>query len=204
MKPGMSSQATSDLELYDRMRAGDESAFVELYRRLEGRIFRFAWQMSGSESLAEDVTQEVFLTLLRGAESFDRARGTVAAYLFGVARKQVLRHLERDRAGVTIQSDEDGPEVAVSPEDIHADLTRRQSLEAVRGAVLALPRRYREVVVLCDLEEMDYRDAAEVLGCAVGTVRSRLHRGRNLLLDKLNRGNADPAAGGLQPARCWL
>jgi RNA polymerase sigma-70 factor (ECF subfamily) len=74
--------------------------------------------------------------------------------------------------------------------DTLANLTRAEAVEAVRQAVLALPTHYREVVVMCDLEEMDYAGAASALGCSVGTVRSRLHRARGLLTAKLR---ADPA-----------
>jgi RNA polymerase sigma-70 factor (ECF subfamily) len=82
-------------------------------------------------------------------------------------------------------------------------LTHREGIAALRRAVQALPRRYREVVVLCDLEEVDYADAAVVLSCPIGTVRSRLHRARGLLLDKLNQErNPRQAVGGLKPARC--
>ena len=69
--------------------------------------------------------------------------------------------------------------------DTLGDLTRAESVEALRQAVLTLPVRYREAVVLCDLQEMSYADAAAVVGCALGTIRSRLHRGRALLTVKL-------------------
>ena len=83
------------------------------------------------------------------------------------------------------------------------DLTRREGLETLRRAVQALPRRYREVVVLCDLEEVDYADAAVALGCPIGTVRSRLHRARGLLLEKLSpERNSRQAVSSLKPMRC--
>jgi len=200
----MQNRPESDEHLLQRIRTGDESAFLALYRRLQGGIYRFALQMSGSAAAAEDVTQEVFLALIRDGFGFDSNRGTLAGYLYGIARKQVLRHLERDRIDVPLAEDDGEERQMASPGDVFGDLTRKQSIESVRAAVLALPRRYREVVVLCDLEEMDYAAAAEALGCAVGTVRSRLHRARALLVDKLNRGTPDPAAGGLQPARCGI
>jgi RNA polymerase sigma-70 factor (ECF subfamily) len=94
------------------------------------------------------------------------------------------------------------PELAVNDDPL-ADLTRRQGIDALRRAVQALPRRYREVVVLCDLEEVDYADAAFILGCPIGTVRSRLHRARALLLEKLNQErNLRPALGAWKPVRC--
>jgi len=195
----------TDEELLIRIHCGDEHAFVSLYGRRQGAIFRFAMHMSGSESFAEDVTQEVFLTLLRDSSGFDATRGGLSAYLFGIARKLVLRHIDKSRFDIGLDA---GLDEAALPEfsaadDPLSDLTRREGLEALRRAVQALPRRYREVVVLCDLEEVDYANAALALGCPIGTVRSRLHRARAMLLDKLNsdrKGRPDP----LKTARCFV
>jgi RNA polymerase sigma-70 factor (ECF subfamily) len=179
----------SDDELLMRMRSGDEQAFVSLYRRRQAAIYRFALHMSGSMTVAEDVTQEVFLALIREECGYDPERGTLSSYLFGIARKLVLRHVERGRADVALETDVDSsarPELMVNDDPL-TDLTDREGIEALRRAVFTLPRRYREVVVLCDLEEVDYGEAALVLGCPVGTVRSRLHRARALLLEKLSQ-----------------
>ncbi len=191
----------SDDELLRMMRTGDESAFVALYRRKQGVIFRFALRMSGSESVAEDVTQEVFLHLMRGNGNFDSERGSFQAYLFGIARNQVLRRIERDRTFrlVSIDGNEDGTdapltEALIVAGDLLGDLTRRETIESVRQAVLALPAHYREVVVLCDLHEMSYQEAAEILDCAIGTVRSRLHRARAILVERLQSLNSVAAA----------
>jgi RNA polymerase sigma-70 factor, ECF subfamily len=177
---------TGDQDLLSRARAGDEASFTALYRRRQACVYRFALQMSGSPSVAEEVTQEVFLTVIRDASRFDPERGTLLAYLYGIARNQVLRSLERDRPYVPMQEE---PECEGSQwtarEDTLGDLTRDETIESVRQAVLALPANFREVVVLCDLHEMSYVDAAAALGCALGTVRSRLHRARGMLLDKL-------------------
>jgi RNA polymerase sigma-70 factor (ECF subfamily) len=195
----------TDDELLIRSHSGDEQAFVSLYRRRQGGIFRFALHMSGSEAAAEDITQEVFLALLREQEGYDPRRGTVSAYLFGIARKLVLRHLDRSRLDVALEIDDENAPEAVAGMDPLIDLTRREGLEALRRAVLALPRRYREVVVLCDLEEMDYAAAAISLACPVGTVRSRLHRARALLFEKLQQDrNSRPVAAALNPARCLI
>jgi RNA polymerase sigma-70 factor (ECF subfamily) len=179
----------TDDELLFRLRNGDEQAFVALYRRRQGAIYRFAMHMSGSPAAAEDITQEVFLALLRQECGYDRERGTLSGYLFGIARKLVLRGLERGRADVSLEVDTDdvAPRELAVIDDPLAGLTRREGIEALRRAVQALPRRYREVVVLCDLEELDYAEAAVVLGCPIGTVRSRMHRARALLLEKLNQ-----------------
>jgi RNA polymerase sigma-70 factor (ECF subfamily) len=183
------STQTSDLDLLRRMQDGDEAAFLELYKRRQGAIYRFALHMSGSPQVAEDVTQDVFLMLMREPGRFEPQRGSLAAYLYGIARNRVLQHLEQGSLHLPL-SDEEGtddnpPELLVQLPDSLDDLTRREDLERLRQAVLALPARYREVVVLCDLHEMDYTQAAATLGCAVGTVRSRLHRARSLLLRKL-------------------
>jgi RNA polymerase sigma-70 factor (ECF subfamily) len=199
----------SDDELLRLMIAGDESAFVMLYRRRQGGIYRFALQMSGSETIAEDVTQEVFMVLMKEARTYDPARGSLSAYLYGVARNHVLRALGRDRSFVQLaETHEDEGEGAhaqlVAHDDPLGDLTRNEMIESVRQAVVALPAHYREVVILCDLHEMSYVEAAEVLGCAVGTIRSRLHRARSLLVEKLRATKAPgPASEMINTARCF-
>jgi RNA polymerase sigma-70 factor, ECF subfamily len=197
----------TDDELLTRSRSGDDQAFLVLYRRRQGAIFRFAMHMSGSSATAEDVTQEVFLALIREDCGFDPERGSVSAYLFGIARKLVLRSLERGRGDVALDpgSEETARAEMAAADNPLLDLTRRETLEALRKAVLALPRRYREVVILCDLEELDYADAAIALGCPIGTVRSRLHRARALLLEKLTpeRGPRT-AVGTWKPLRSFI
>ena len=204
MKPDL---PETDDELLIRMRSGDEQAFVALYRRRQAAIYRFALHMSGSATVAEDVTQEVFLALIREECGFDPERGTLSGYLFGIARKLVLRHVERGRSDVALETDVEGsaPLALMVQDDPLTDLIGREGIEALRRSVLALPPRYREVVVLCDLEEVDYGEAALVLGCPIGTVRSRLHRARALLLEKLSqRWHRRPGVGALKPIRCLI
>lgn len=198
----------SDIELLQSMLAGDEGALAALYRRRQKGVFRFVLQMCGSQTVAEDVTQEVFMVLISEGHTFDPSRGSVNAFLLGVARNHVLRRLRRERFYVPIQEDGESdrnvnqaPQTTSGPLD---DLSRTERIESVRKAVLALPERYREVVVLCDLEELSYVEAAEILGCAVGTVRSRLHRGRALLIQKLRPSQEEETAQPTtKPARCF-
>lgn len=180
----------SDEELLRGMLDGDEDAFAALYQRRHGPVFRFALQMCGSETMAEDVTQDAFLVLLRTGASFDPQKGALISFLYGVARNQVLRRFERDRRLTQIDDDEiedNGSSLIASRirENPLANLSRGELVVHVRQAVLALPTHYREAVVLCDLHEMSYVEAAQIIGCAVGTVRSRLHRGRGMLVEKL-------------------
>lgn len=178
----------SDTDLLRRAREGDESAFVALYRRTQGPIFRFALQMSGSPTVAEDVTQEVFLALARDGSRFDPEKGSLQSYLFGMTRNIALKRFDRRATLVSIDEERDagdGPDAMAATADPHRDLARSETIDIVRRAVLALPPHYREVVALCDLQEVSYEDAAAALECAVGTVRSRLHRGRAMLAERL-------------------
>ena len=173
----MDGQEPGDNELFARMRAGDEEAFTLLYRRRQSGLFRYALLMCGSRTTAEDVTQEVFLALIRDGGNFDPGRGPLMAYLYGIARKKVLRCLEREPAQAMDEAvAEDGP---------LTQLLKKESIRAVWDAVRLLPVHYREAVVLCELQEMSYEEAAAALGCSVGTIRSRLHRGRGLLGERL-------------------
>ena len=94
------------------------------------------------------------------------------------------------------------PSTEICPLD---DLTRAETIESVRRAVLSLPSKYREVVVLCELQDISYGETAEILGCAIGTVRSRLHRARALLLAKLRPAAEAEDAGSatVKSARCF-
>ena len=197
-----------DEELLRRMQAGDETAFTALYRRRQGGIYRFVLEISGSAPLAEDVTQEVFMALIRDSRGYDPARGSLAAYLLGMARHHALRFLKRDQTYVPIPQTGDGSRdggdlTPVSDEDPHSAMSRQETIHSVRQAILSLPGHYREAVVLCDLNEMSYEDTAAVLGCSVGTVRSRLHRGRALLMQKLMGGvKAEAGNEAIGPSRC--
>lgn len=197
----------SDLDLLRLMMAGGEDGFTELYRRRQGGVYRFALQMSGSPAIAEDVTQEVFIVLMRTAERYDPDRGSLAAYLYGIARNYVLRRLEQDRVFIPlVDSSEEimTPPALIAEGDPLGDLTRGEMIQSVRDAILTLPAHYREVVVLCELHEMSYIETANVVGCAVGTVRSRLHRARALLVERLRAArdrNSDSQE--VNPARCF-
>jgi RNA polymerase sigma-70 factor (ECF subfamily) len=182
----LESPSHSDGDLLRLLSSGDEKAFIEFYRRHQGFVYRFALQMSGKTEIAEEVTQDVFVVVMNSGARYDSERGSVAAFLYGIARNFVLRALERERPYLTVLDDPAGETQEVAAEhDVFGDLVQNERLETLRKAVLALPPAYREVVVLCDLHERDYAEAATALGCAIGTVRSRLHRARALLAEKM-------------------
>jgi RNA polymerase sigma-70 factor, ECF subfamily len=170
-----------EMKLLKRLQAGDERAFETLYSRHMPPVYRYALRMTGSQSDADDVVQELFLALIRNARGYDPERGELRSYLYGLARRLILRRLPSEAP-----MNDDTPEPAVE-DDPFERLDLEQRLELVRAAVASLPAGYREVVVLCDLEEMAYADAAVTMGCAVGTVRSRLHRARAMLLSRMEK-----------------
>jgi RNA polymerase sigma-70 factor, ECF subfamily len=200
----------ADVRLLRQMTRGDESAFVQVYRQKHPAIYRFALHMTGNPAMAEDVTQEVFMALIRDPKRFDPARGTLGGYLFGIARNHLRKRWEQDRRLVSFDGDPDdlhesasvsassrrttgsvdvsgngNGRGASSPAASWDEFTALETAGRVRQAVGTLPENYREVVVLCELEEMSYEEAAAALGCPVGTVRSRLHRARAMLVEKL-------------------
>lgn len=192
----------TDEELLSQALAGDEQAFTTLYRRKQGAVYRFALHMSGSSQVAEEVTQEVFVFLFRRGARFDPARGSLGPFLFGVARNYVRRAMERSFTESALNSPaEDHEESLVTEHDPADGIAQTQTSRAVWKAVLSLPEHYREVVVLCDLQDQTYAQAAEALECAIGTIRSRLHRAHEMLAKKLQGSAVAPGISGLA-ARC--
>jgi RNA polymerase sigma-70 factor, ECF subfamily len=178
-----------DDALLKRSAKGDENAFTELYRRHQASVYRFALRMTGNSWAAEEIVQDVFMTLVREPKKYDADRGTLGAFLYGVARNRIMKHLERVPRYLSL--DEKGEAGHEAHGRLHEQMTPahwaelRERSKQVRAAVVELPPEFREAVVLCELEEMSYEEAASVLDCPVGTIRSRLHRGRALLLAKL-------------------
>jgi len=175
--------------LLRRSAKGDQDAFELLYRRYQAPLYRFALRMTGHPWAAEEIVQEVFLTVIREPKKFDPSRGTLGGFLYGVARNRVMKHLERTPRDLPLaEKPDDGfsPDTLASKELTPVEWTElRERRAQVRAAVLDLPVEFREAIVLCELEEMSYEEAASALQCPVGTIRSRLHRGRALLLAKL-------------------
>jgi RNA polymerase sigma-70 factor (ECF subfamily) len=177
-----------DERLLAELAAGVEEAFVELYRRRHHDVYRFAFAMAKSRSFAQDVTQEVFLNVLENASRFDSAKGSVRAWLFGCARYVTLDRLRLERRWTD--------DIPAEPATFDSDerLLADQRSERLHAAIARLPIEYREALVLFELQELSYAETAAVLECPVGTVRSRLHRGRALLAAMLDEGEQPAAA----------
>ncbi len=172
-----------DRDLLRRFCVGDREAFTTLYRAHFPAVFRFVLYMTGDRLQAGEITQDVFVWLVHHPGDFDAERGELPAFLGGVARKLLHRRQQAERRWLPLD------EAAFAPaRDAGAEFTqgleKLQDVQELRKAIAALPERYREAVVLCDLQEKSYQQAADELGCALGTVRSRLHRARELLVRK--------------------
>jgi RNA polymerase sigma-70 factor, ECF subfamily len=177
----------SDADLLRRALAGEESAFLSLYERLKGGIFRYAFYMTNSKTAAEEITQEVFISLLKEGGSYREDRGDLGAFVFGIARNFVRRMQRREHAYHSLPGDDALENLSASlvAETVSGQLIRNEVTERVRAAIASLPDHYRHAVVLCDLCELPYEEAAKRLRCAVGTIRSRLNRAHALLAQKL-------------------
>jgi RNA polymerase sigma-70 factor (ECF subfamily) len=179
---------TRDDVLLRRAAKGDEEAFTVLYRRHQAAIYRFALRMTGNAWASEEIVQDVFMTLMREPKKYDAERAALAAYLYGIARNRVMKHLERLPREVALDEQNENGARGAAVTNVVTPMhwaERQERLEQVRSAVLDLPAEFREAVVLCELEELSYEEASQRIGCPIGTIRSRLHRGRALLLAKL-------------------
>jgi len=175
-----------DSECMTRLAAGDATALRDLYQRHGRALLRFSSAMCRSRQAAEDMVHDTFVALLHEPVSFDAARGSVFGYLCGVLRHRVSRHFRQQRRWVALDTENDASPAhlgdAASPAD---EIARSEITVAFRRAMLELPLPHREVIALCDLEELPYTTVAGILDCPVGTVRSRLHRARALLTIRL-------------------
>ena len=179
-----------EFALLARMRQGDEAAFVALYRRHCDAVYRLALLYCGSTAQAADVTQETFIHFMTRTDQFDPLRGTIGAWLCGVAR-----NLARKAMGH--REDPTDPEMLASdthPHEDHVDsntplerLLKKEAAEKVRASLAALAPHYRDVLILCEISDLTYAEAAQVCGIDIGTVRSRLSRARAQFARRLAR-----------------
>jgi len=180
---------TADHELLRLTHAGRADAFTALYRRHQGPLYRYALMRCGSADMAADVVQEAFMGLLTKRFGFDPLRGQLQHFLFGVARNLILKLEEaRHRQVALPEPDEDGEleleQACEGPEPL-ARLLGIEAAEQVRRALGLLPPHYRDVVILFELHELSYQEIAAVCQVDIGTVRSRLSRGRAALAKRL-------------------
>ena len=178
-----------DLQLLRSIRQGDQAAFQSLYRRHRSGLYGFALMHCGAPDVAADVVQDVFMGLLNDSYGFDPLRGKLAHFLYGVARNMVLRHARQNERWVQPDEDEDSDtarqEVASAGDEPLNRLLDHEATERLRRALARLAPHYRDVLILYELHELSYQEIANVCQLDLGTVRSRLSRGRSALAKAL-------------------
>ena len=168
----------SDPELLAAAQQGSSDAIASLYRRHGPLIYRYVLRLSRDNAIAEEITQEVFLALLRQTDRYDAQRAALSTWLCGIARRQLWRHLELSQRFIPIDTP-DEPFDPPSPDDDPSEqFTRAEAIATVREGLEDLPLLLKEVIVLCEFEELTYQQVSLILAIPIGTVRSRLHRAR--------------------------
>jgi RNA polymerase sigma-70 factor (ECF subfamily) len=185
------SDLDQDARLVDRCLQGDESAWEDLVKAHTRRIYAICFRFTGKDSEAQDLTQEVFLRVFRTVKSFRAGEGSFTVWLSRLTRNLLIDHYRRKKFDRMTDSIED--QLAVLEERTSAGsradgmLAGREASEALQAALARLSPELRETVILRDLEELEYREVAQVLNVPEGTVKSRLNRGRAELARILRR-----------------
>ena len=174
---------------------GDGEGFRQLFRRHHQAVFHFAYRLSGSESLAEDITQDCFLSLLEHPARYNRALGSLKTYLFGMVRNLFLKYLRRSGSNVNLEDSDVAVRLDGGP-DPAAQALKQELGESVRKAVGMLPPLKREALVLFEYEGLALTEIAQVVGADVTAVKSRLSRARENLRSLLapNVSNASKSS----------
>ncbi len=176
--------AADDATLLGRLAAGDAAALDLLYRREAGPVYRYALALCSNAAWAADATHEAFMALATRPTSYDASRGALGAWLAGVARHALAATWREGRLCEPLP-DDDGPFDAISTgaaaHSPEALLVQVQDSAEVWAALRALPAPFREALVLVDLQERPYAEAAQIAGIQINTLRTRLHRARHKL-----------------------
>lgn len=189
-------RSSEDAALAARIARGDRAALEQAYRREAAAVYRYALAICANPGWAADATQDAFVALASHAQGYDAVRGTLGAWLAGIARHTLLAQWRRETGHVPLDdADDERTDAAAhghpfddTPETL---LVRAQSGERVWAAVRRLPVPFREALVLVDLQERPYAEAARIAGIETNTLRTRLHRARTRLAALLDE---DPGA----------
>jgi len=189
--PASGAAPSDEAALLARLAEGDADALALVYRRESASVYRYALALAGDEAAALDAVHDAFAQLLRGPQGFQPGRGSLGAYLAGMARHQLLNQWRDARRHVALDVLDDSLEADDAAEPMPASdarLTRTQTQDSLWAAIRRLSWPQREALVLVDLQEHSYEDAATVAGISVDVLRTRLHRARQRLADLLAVG----------------
>lgn len=163
----------------------ENDAFAAMFRAYDRRIYYTAYRFLGSREEAADITQEVFLRAWKNFESIDPAR-PVFPWLFRITKNLCINRANRksgSEAGLEF------PELQAGSESVEREVTERESVTEIRAAVMALPEKFREIIILKHYDECSYDEMAEILDIPKGTVMSRLFNARKMLKNKLEENH---------------
>jgi RNA polymerase sigma-70 factor (ECF subfamily) len=189
----MNAQATEqegDEQLAARVAAGDRDALAQVYAREGDRVYRYVLAMTGNAALAADVLQDTFVQFAARPQGYDAARGPLQGYLVGIARHAVLAQWSRDSRHTSLDGDGAPVIEADAGDDPGELLVARQDGAALLAAIARLPAPFREALVLVELQERSYAEAAAIAGIELNTLRTRLHRAKLKLAQMLRAGAA--------------
>jgi RNA polymerase sigma-70 factor, ECF subfamily len=173
-------ERTTDEALLRRAGEGDQAAFLELYDRHRQPIFRFAYRLLGEVGIAEDVTHDCFLSLIRKPENFHPDRASLRTYLFAAARNLALKHFRNSGREAGLDELAEEPQVSSRHEPLRQLLDEELATE-IRRAVSSLAPLQREALILFEYEGLSLNEIAEITGSDSGAVKGRLYRARERL-----------------------
>ena len=173
-------ERTTDEVLLSRAGEGDQAAFLELYERHRQPIFRFAYRLLGEVDIAEDVTHDCFLGLIRKPENFRPERASLRTYLFAAARNLALKHFRSSGRETGFDEVSEEPQLSRRQEPLGKLLDKELAAE-VRRAVMSLAPLQREALILFEYEGLSLNDVAQITGADVGAIKGRLYRARERL-----------------------
>lgn len=186
--PPIPAPASEEAALLARLSEGDADALALLYRRESGSVYRYALSLAGDEAAALDAVQEAFAQLLRGPHAWQPERGSLGAYLAGMARHQLLNQWRDAKRHVPLDDALDTTDAAPAMPPSDTRLHEAQQQDRLWAAIRRLSWPQREALVLVDLQERSYEEAAAIAGVSADTLRSRLHRARQRLAELLALG----------------
>lgn len=187
-------KAVTDEQLIRWVADGDPSCLAALFERYHRDVYRFFLHMLRNKALSEDLTQEVFLKMLKKAKSF-RGDGSFRAWMFSIARNVALQHLRRHKLRQTEELDEASMEGLADSRSAEQSAAGRQKVALVMQAMASLPAAMQEVILLGRFEFDNYEELGQALNCNAGTARVRMHRAMNLLNTTFQRTHGVPIDG---------
>ena len=179
----MPDRITDEL-LLEKAGGGDQTAFLLLYERYRNPIFRFSYRVVGSVEVAEDITHDCFLSLIRKPRNFEPSRGSLRTYLYAAARNLAMKYFRSSGRELAIDDLAEHPSAPRREEPLRRMLDA-ELVAKVREAVADLPPLQREALVLFEYEGLPMSEIAMIVGSDVGAVKGRLHRGRERLRNSL-------------------